>query len=183
MPVRAPKLVVGPLRISVLHGKQKGFSNDAKIDCSWQLKIAIPRISMLLRGCGICCDEKCTRRPVTEKNVFFLAALETTYASWSYCHHSSNCMLWCGTIACLLKTEACSWVSYHSKGTVLPASSYTSTPAQLLWWTLSRLMTLFNGWLISNYEYQTSDLSCHSILAFEHLNAFIADIKSRCGLI
>src|SRR5262245_57202069 len=33
---------------------------------------------------------------------------------------------------------------------------------------LSRLMTLFNGWLISNYKYATSDLCCHSLLAFEH---------------
>lgn len=36
---------------------------------------------------------------------------------------------------------------------------------------LSRLMTLFNGWLISNYKYANSDLCCHSILALEHLNA------------
>jgi hypothetical protein len=43
---------------------------------------------------------------------------------------------------------------------------------------LSRLMTLFNGWLISNYKYATSDLCCPSILAFEHLNPLIADIKS-----
>lgn len=38
-------------------------------------------------------------------------------------------------------------------------------------------MTLFNEWLIINYEY-ASDLFCHSILAFEHFNALIADIKS-----
>lgn len=36
---------------------------------------------------------------------------------------------------------------------------------------LSRLMTLFNGWLISNYKYANSDLCCHSILALEHFNA------------
>jgi len=42
---------------------------------------------------------------------------------------------------------------------------------------LSRLMTLFNGWLIINYKYATSDLCCHSILAFEYSNALIADIK------
>ena len=36
---------------------------------------------------------------------------------------------------------------------------------------LSRLMTLFNRWLISNYKYANSDLYCHSILALEHFNA------------
>ena len=36
---------------------------------------------------------------------------------------------------------------------------------------LSRLMTLFNGRLISNYNYANSESCCHFILALEHFNA------------
>jgi len=39
-------------------------------------------------------------------------------------------------------------------------------------------MTLFNGYLISNSKYATSDLLRPSILVFKNSNALIADMKT-----
>jgi hypothetical protein len=64
MAVRSSALVVGPRRIVVLHGKQARFLKDIKRKCSLQFKVAVPRISMLLSGCRICCVEKDMQRPI-----------------------------------------------------------------------------------------------------------------------
>jgi hypothetical protein len=65
MAVRGDALVLGSWCIVVLHGKQESFSQDDKIKCNLQFKAAIPRISMLLACCWVCCIEKHLRRLVT----------------------------------------------------------------------------------------------------------------------
>lgn len=60
MAVRTRALPASSRRTMGLHGKQKAFSKDAKIYCSLQLNIAIPRFSMLLS------DSRRTVGPATQ---------------------------------------------------------------------------------------------------------------------
>jgi hypothetical protein len=65
MAVRSGAFVVGSRQIVVLHGKQEPFSKDVKKERNSPFKAAIPRISIVLACCWICCIEKYMRRLVT----------------------------------------------------------------------------------------------------------------------